>query len=678
MEINNSDIVLDDLKNKKTGFNNGFILKRRRRSYFLRNSVVSLIIYTITFFIWYYIKRSTFLLEPEYQNLFIYYLVSLFISSIISNKVFLTKEHEYLQSLRKIYISLTLGLGALTFSLIHLNAGNLSRYVILGSMLTGALAESIYFYFISYNTGIKKIIDRNPVSWKYVIPDFILLTLSIYFLIIKGIGTQNINERHLIVLVLIYASWFFSALLTHKFNPLKQSANNWSSVGLQIKFYLLIISLITISLFTVNIRVAYLPYFFQSVFTYTTISFIVFLFLYGRKLPYSTDEVTNIFLKTFELGRPAIMPSRDIYKGKYRIIGNEPYESVIKQNLKNQYLKDFPKVFEFLDKEIELKSFDAKKSLVLRSSDIYNIEVLTQSSMELIINLHELNDQKRINDYFRMVSEKLILNGVYVSCMMPLKNQYKKFQKKYPFIIADVFYFLNFIWKRAFPKLPVLRKIYFSLSKGKNRVISIAETMGRLVYCGFEILSLTEIDNFVFITARKAKEPSTDRNPSYSIIFKMRRIGKDGKQIFVYKIRTMHPYSEYIQEFVYNNNRLSDKGKIKNDFRISSWGKFLRKSWIDELPMFINLIKREIKLVGVRPVSSHYLSLYSTEFQERRIKYKPGLIPPFYADLPDTIEAIEASEKKYFDSFDKAPIRTDITYFFRSMTNIIFKKKRSS
>ena len=94
--------------------------------------------------------------------------------------------------------------------------------------------------------------------------------------------------------------------------------------------------------------------------------------------------------------------------------------------------------------------------------------------------------------------------------------------------------------------------------------------------------------------------------------------------------------------------------------------------------MFINLIKRDIKLVGVRPVSSHYLSLYSTEFQERRIKYKPGLIPPFYADLPDTIEAIEASEKKYFDSFDKAPIRTDITYFFRSMTNIIFKKKRSS
>ena len=141
---------------------------------------------------------------------------------------------------------------------------------------------------------------------------------------------------------------------------------------------------------------------------------------------------------------------------------------------------------------------------------------------------------------------------------------------------------------KLFSKVPVFRKIYFSLSKGKNRAISLAETLGRLVYCGFEILDLTEIDDFVYFVCKKSKEPSTDRNPSYSIIFKMRRIGKAGKQIFVYKIRTMHPYSEYLQEFVYDKNNLSDGGKFNYDFRISSWGKILRKLWIDELPMLIN------------------------------------------------------------------------------------------
>lgn len=652
--------------------------KMRKRDYFFRNTAFSFIIYTLTYFIWYYFKRSTFVLEPVYQDLFVYYLFSIFISSILSNKGFLTREHELTQSLRKVYISLTLSLGLLSFILLILDAGNLSRYVILGSMITGALLESIYFYFFSINKGIKKIIDRNPVSWKYTIPDFILLSASLYFLIINKIGLNHINERHQIILVIIYISWVFAALFTHKFHPLKQSSNNWAATGLQIKFYLLILSVIALAIFTVNIRAEYWPYFIQAVSIYSIISFVMFLFLYVRKMPYPTDEVTNIFLKAFELGNPAISPHKDHYKGKYRLVSSEPQESVIKQKLQFQYFKDFPKVFEFLEREIELKSFDARKSLVIRSADVYNIQVLDHSSMELIINLHELNDLKRINDYLRLVNEKLVKNGVFLGCIIPIKNHYKRFQKKYPFIIANLFYFIDFVWRRVFPKLPVLRKIYFSLSKGKNRAISLAEGLGRMVYCGFEILDLVEIESFVYFVARKAKEPSTDNNPSYSPIFKMRRIGKDGKQIFVYKIRTMHPYSEYLQEFIYTKNKLSEGGKFKYDFRISSWGRLLRKLWIDELPMILNLIRGEIKLVGVRPVSAHYLSLYSSEFQTRRQKYKPGLIPPFYADLPKTIEEIEASEQRYFDSFDKTPLKTDAIYFVKIIINILFKMKRSS
>jgi len=430
--------------------------------------------------------------------------------------------------------------------------------------------------------------------------------------------------------------------------------------------------------FTINIKDDYWPYFIQSVSVYSGVSFIMFLFLYVRTLPYPTDEVTNIFLKTFELGNPAISSNKKSYAGRYRLINSQVSESVTKQKLQFQYFKEFPEVFNFLEREVELKSFDANKTLILRSADRYNIDVLGNSSMELIVNLHKLNDLIRINDYFRLVNLKLVKNGVYLGCVIPIKNHYKNFQKNYPFLIANVFYLFDFIWKRVFPKLPVLRKFYFLLSKGKNRAISLAETLGRLVFCGFEILSLTEINNFVYFAVRKVKEPSTDKNPSYSLVFKMRRIGKDGTKIFVYKIRTMHPYSEYLQELVYKQNNLSDGGKFNNDFRISSWGKFFRKFWIDEIPMIVNLFKWEMKLVGVRPVSAHYLSLYSPEFQQRRKKYKPGLIPPFYADLPTTIEEIEASEKKYLDLFDKDPIKTDIKYLIKITINIVFNRKRSA
>ena len=128
------------------------------------------------------------------------------------------------------------------------------------------------------------------------------------------------------------------------------------------------------------------------------------------------------------------------------------------------------------------------------------------------------------------------------------------------------------------------------------------------------------------------------------------RVGKEGKMIKVYKLRTMHPYSEYIQDYVYKLHDLQDGGKFKNDFRITSWGAVCRKIWLDELPMLINFLRGDMKLVGVRPLSKQYFELYREDVRERRIKYKPGLIPPFYADMPADLEEIQASELKYLDS----------------------------
>jgi lipopolysaccharide/colanic/teichoic acid biosynthesis glycosyltransferase len=437
------------------------------------------------------------------------------------------------------------------------------------------------------------------------------------------------------------------------------------------------ISSTALFVFTINIRQEFSPFFLQAAIVYCIVSFIIFMFLYVRKMPYPTDEVTNVFLRAFELGNP-LFESHESINGKYRFSNSSLSESVVKQKMQIQYFKGFPEVFNFLERELELQSFDINKTLVIRSADIYNVEVLSEDSIELFVNLHEINDLRRINDYFRLVNEKMITNGIYTGCLIPIKNRYKVFHRKYPFLIASVFYFFDFIWKRVFPKIPVFRKLYFNLTKGKDRALSLSEGLGRLVYCGFDILDLTEINEYVFFAAKKIKEPLTETNPSYSPIFKMKRGGLNGKQIFVYKIRTMHPYSEFLQDFVYKKNKLSVGGKFKDDFRISSWGRILRKLWIDELPMLINLFRGQIKLVGVRPVSNHYLSLYSQEFQERRIKYKPGLIPPFYADMPDTIEEIEISEKKYFEAFDKSPVITDVKYFFKIIFNILFHKRRSA
>ena len=85
-----------------------------------------------------------------------------------------------------------------------------------------------------------------------------------------------------------------------------------------------------------------------------------------------------------------------------------------------------------------------------------------------------------------------------------------------------------------------------------------------------------------------------------------------------------------------------------------------------------------MKLVGVRPLSRQYYGLYPKDMQERRIKFKPGLIPPFYVDMPKTFDEIVESERKYLDKYEKNRFTTDVSYFFKAMWNIFFRKARSA
>ena len=140
----------------------------------------------------------------------------------------------------------------------------------------------------------------------------------------------------------------------------------------------------------------------------------------------------------------------------------------------------------------------------------------------------------------------------------------------------------------------------------------------------------------------------------------------------------MYPFSEYCQELVIKENSLASSGKVREDFRVTTWGKIFRKLWIDEIPMLINFFKGELSLVGVRPLSENYFSMYPKDLQNLRINFKPGLIPPYYADLPNNFDEILNSERVYLNKKKKSPFITDLKYFFKAFNNIVFKGIRSS
>ncbi len=328
----------------------------------------------------------------------------------------------------------------------------------------------------------------------------------------------------------------------------------------------------------------------------------------------------------------------------------------------------------YFEKAVNLFS---ETTLILSTTTRFNILNQRDHFYTAIINLKRVNDIRRINKFFEAVNEKLPKGGVFVCFAETTELRKKRILSKYPPILNSIYYTLDYFLKRVFPKFPITKNIYFTLTRGENRVISKAELLGRLYSCGFEVVEEEYVDNLFYVVAHKIKRPAFDLEPTYGPIIKLKRIGRGGKIIKVYKLRTMHPYAEYLQSYIFDKHNLQEGGKFKNDFRVSTLGRFMRRFWIDELPMLINFFRGDLKIVGVRPLSQHYFNLYSKELQEKRIKTKPGLIPPFYVDNPKTLEEIMASEMKYLEAYEKHPILTDIKYFFNAFYNILFKRLRS-
>ena len=327
---------------------------------------------------------------------------------------------------------------------------------------------------------------------------------------------------------------------------------------------------------------------------------------------------------------------------------------------------------------VKYADIQAENTHVLKTRDAFNVKAIEDNDFRCFVNLHKINDIRGINEFFKTINYKLPEEGVFIGCVETNMQRQVRILKKYPFLIARIYFLFDFIFKRVFPKLILTRKLYFFVTAGRNRVLSKAEALGKLVFCGFKIIELKEINNLTYFACKKTNKAIPEKHPSFGFFFKMQRVGKNNMPITVYKIRTMHPYAEYLQEYIYEQNKLKDGGKFKDDFRITSWGRFFRKFWIDEIPMAINFLKGEIKLVGVRPLSNQYLGLYSEELKRKRGMAKPGLVPPFYADLPVTLDEIMTSELNYLNLYEKQPFKTDCRYFLKACKNIIFKNARTN
>ena len=162
-----------------------------------------------------------------------------------------------------------------------------------------------------------------------------------------------------------------------------------------------------------------------------------------------------------------------------------------------------------------------------------------------------------------------------------------------------------------------------------------------------------------------------------SIFFRQKRIGKNGKEFNLYKFRSMVPNADEVLKELLKNDEAARKEykvnkKLKNDPRVTSMGKILRVTSLDELPQFINIFKGEMSLVGNRPYlprEKEDMGLYYNDI----IKTKPGLtgLWQVMGRSNTTFEERLKLEQYYSNNFG---FRIDIKIFFKTF-GVVIKHK---
>lgn len=114
-------------------------------------------------------------------------------------------------------------------------------------------------------------------------------------------------------------------------------------------------------------------------------------------------------------------------------------------------------------------------------------------------------------------------------------------------------------------------------------------------------------------------------DPKGGIVFSQNRIGLDGNEFKMYKLRSMVHNAEALKVKLLTNNEMSGPMfKMKDDPRVTKIGKFIRKTSIDELPQLLNVLKGDMSLVGPRPSLPKEVKKFEGWMMER-LDVKPGL-----------------------------------------------------
>lgn len=190
------------------------------------------------------------------------------------------------------------------------------------------------------------------------------------------------------------------------------------------------------------------------------------------------------------------------------------------------------------------------------------------------------------------------------------------------------------------------------------------------------LIGLILVSPLMFITSLAIKLSSPG-----PIIFKQTRLGRRGSRFIFYKFRSMYVenddrcHREFVAGLIEGKHELLNQGdsnrpvfKIKNDHRITSVGRIIRRLSIDELPQFLNVLRGEMSLVGPRPPIPYEVEKYKPWHLRRILEIKPGITG---------LWQVNGRSRTSFDEMVRLDLRYLMNWSFWLDIKILFKTIKS-
>lgn len=178
----------------------------------------------------------------------------------------------------------------------------------------------------------------------------------------------------------------------------------------------------------------------------------------------------------------------------------------------------------------------------------------------------------------------------------------------------------------------------------------------------------------IFVVAYIILAPLIKLDSKGPVLFKQLRVGRNGRIFNCYKFRSMVADAEEKKKSLMAKNEMSGlMFKMENDPRITKLGHFIRKTSLDELPQFINVLKGDMSLVGTRPPTVDEFNKYEPK-HKARVSMVPGLTGLWQVSGRSNIKNFDDVVKLDMEYIDNWSIMLDIKIMFKTVFIVLFGK----